>query len=366
MRFKVAGRERLLSFGAYPDVTLAMARDLRDAAQADLRRGVVPAGRRRSAAADTPPAEPAFEDVARAWHAQQKPRWKPHHAADVLAGLVADIFPRIGATPISAVTPRAVLDALRPIEARSPDLARRARQRISAVFAYAIADGSATADPAAPIVRALAPVVKRHRPAIIDLEPARAMLRAIEATPAHPVTRMAHRLLVLTAARPGEVRFAAWCEFEGLDGDAPLWRIPAARMKMKREHMVPLVPAVLAVLEALREVSGESALLFPSTRNARRAISENDLSYFVGRAGFRGRHVPHGWRSTFSSVMNERHRADRAVIDLMLAHAPSDETEAAYHRALHMDRRRELADEWARLILDGAAPASDLLGGARR
>jgi integrase len=212
----------------------------------------------------------------------------------------------------------------------------------------------------------MAPHVKGQRHAIIDLVPARAILAAVERYPAHPVTKLAHRLLALTAVRPGELRMATWGEFEGIDGDAPLWRIPAERMKMKREHIVPLAPAAVDVLAALRQLSGESALLFPMTRNGRRAISENAIGYMLNRAGYRGQHCPHGWRSTFSSVMNERHRADRAVFELMLAHAPADRVEAAYHRALHMERRRELACEWAALILKDAPAAADLLDGPRR
>ena len=172
--------------------------------------------------------------------------------------------------------------------------------------------------------------------------------------------------MALTSVRPGEVRFAEWVEFEGLDGPSPLWRIPATRMKKTREHLVPLSGEAVDVLLALREISGTCTILFPSTRNPRKPISENDLCYFLSRSGFQGKHVPHGWRSTFSSVMNERHRADRGVIDLMLAHSPKDETEAAYNRSLHLNRRRELACEWARLITDGAVPAAELLGGARR
>jgi integrase len=170
----------------------------------------------------------------------------------------------------------------------------------------------------------------------------------------------------LTVVRPGELRAARWVEFEGLDGPEPLWRVPAERMKMKREHLVPLSRQAVAVIDAVRPLTGRCPFVFPSTRHAHHPMSENAIGYLLNRAGYHGRHVPHGWRATFSSVMNETHRIDRQVIDLMLAHAPEDKTEAAYNRALHMARRRELAQEWAEILLEGAADLSDVVAGRRK
>jgi integrase len=137
-------------------------------------------------------------------------------------------------------------------------------------------------------------------------------------------------------------------------------------MKMKREHVVPLSRQALAVLAAIKPISARAPYVFPSTRWARKPMSENAIGYLLNRAGYHQRHVPHGWRATFSSVMNERFPADRAVIDLMLAHAPKDAVEAAYNRATHKARRRELAQVWADLLLDGAVPAEGLVAVRRR
>ncbi len=166
--------------------------------------------------------------------------------------------------------------------------------------------------------------------------------------------------MALTAVRPGELRAAAWGEFEGLDGDSPVWRVPAVRMKMKREHLVALSRQAVEVLMVAQSITGRCPLVFPNTRFAHRPMSENAIGYLLNRAGYHHKHVPHGWRATFSSTMNERFRADRPIIDLMLAHAPKDRVEAAYNRALHMERRRELAQEWADLLLADAAPAESL------
>lgn len=341
---------------------LGEAREQRDAAKAVLRSGRDPSAERKlsrlSSAAAT---EQTFETIARRWFEQSAGIWTERHAADVLGSLVQEVFPVLGLLPIREITPPMVLQVLRPIKARPAlETARRVRQRMSAVFVHAIASGMADADPAAIVKGAMAPMKKGRQPAIVDLDLAREMLRRAEAVPAHPTTRLALRLLALTAVRPGEIRAAAWTEFESLDGDAPVWRVPAARMKMKREHLVPLSRQAVEVLNVARTITGRCPLVFPNTRFAHRPMSENAIGYLLNRAGYHHRHVPHGWRATFSSVMNERFRGDQPIIDLMLAHAPKDRVEAAYNRALHMGRRRELAQEWADILLPDAAPADTL------
>ena len=293
--------------------------------------------------------------------------WTERHAYDVLTSLERDVFPQLGALPITELGPPAVLAVLRAIEARPAiETARRVRQRMSAVFVYGIASGICQTDPAAIVQGAMAPLIKGRQPAIVDLDEAREVLRRAEAEPAHPVTKLALRLLALTAVRPGEIRGAAWREFEQLDGDQPLWRIPAARMKMKLEHLVPLSRQAVAVITAVRSLTGRGPLVFPNARHAHRPMSENAIGYLLNRAGYHSRHVPHGWRATFSTIMNEQYQHDRQVIDLMLAHAPKDKTESAYNRAAHMPRRRELAQAWADLLLNDAPDASALVYGARR
>jgi integrase len=237
---------------------------------------------------------------------------------------------------------------------------------MSAIFVYGIASGICQIDPAAIVQGAMAPLIKGRQPAIVDLDEAREVLRCAEAEPAHPVTKLALRLLALTAVRPGEIRGATWREFEQLDGDQPLWRIPAARMKMKQEHLVPLSRQAVAVITAVRSLTGRGPLVFPNARHAHRPMSENAIGYLLNRAGYHSRHVPHGWRATFSTIMNERYQHDRQVIDLMLAHAPKDKTESAYNRAAHMPRRRELAQSWADLLLHHAPEAAALVHGPRR
>jgi integrase len=366
LRYTFQGKEKLLSLGPYPNVSLANAREQREAAKALLRSGKDPSLEKKlRRAAGAGHVAGSFEAIARDWHTRNTPTWTERHAKDVLDSLEADVFPVLGQLPVNEITPPMVLGVLRAIEARPAlETARRVRQRISAVFVNAIALGIGTSGPAAIVKGAMAPMVKGRQLAITELVEARKVLAAAEAIAAHPTTKLANRLLALTVVRPGELRAARWGEFEELDGPEPLWGVPAERMKMKREHLVPLSGQAVAVLAAIRPLTGRNPFVFPSTRHAHHPMSENAIGYLLNRAGYYSRHVPHGWRATFSSIMNERHRADRHVIDLMLAHAPQDRTEAAYNRAV--PRRRERAQEWADTLLEGALDPSHLIDGRRR
>jgi integrase len=148
----------------------------------------------------------------------------------------------------------------------------------------------------------------------------------------------------------------------GLDGDLPVWDIPEERMKMGMPHRVPLAPQAVAVLKAMRPLSGKGPLVFPSMRHVHKPLSANTIGYLLNRAGYAAQHVPHGFRAAFSTVMNERYPADKPVIDLMLAHKPKDRVEAAYNRSEHSGRRRELAAIWADLLLEGRPEAAALVG----
>lgn len=307
-----------------------------------------------------------FERVGREWHENSKSQWAVIHADDVMRSLERDVFPSIGALPISELTAPIIFEVLKEIEERGAiETAKRVRQRISAVFVYGIAKGIAEKDPAEKLGAVLKLLRKGRQPAITDLSRLRVMIKDAEGDYARPVTRLALRLLALTAVRPSEIRGAQWEEFEDLDGTAPLWRIPAARMKgdldrkeeIGGDHLVPLAPQSVEVLRALWPLTGGGPLLFPSNRHAHRPMSENAIGYLLNRAGYHGHHVPHGFRAAFSTIMNEwaeRHggKGDRKIIDLMLAHVPTEKVEGAYNRAAYMPRRRELAEAWADMLTE--------------
>jgi integrase len=366
--YEYDGKQKSMAFGAYPRVSLADAREKRDEAWSMLCEGLDPnVAKRLKIEANIEASRLTFERVAREWYGIAKAQWAVIHASDIIRSLERDVFPTIGALPIAQLTPPLILGVLREIENRGAiETAKRVRQRISAVFVYAIAQGIATGDPAEKLGAVLKPLRKGRQPAITEIGALRKMILAAEEDNARPVTRLGLRMLALTAVRPSELRGAEWAEFEDLDGKLPLWRIPSARMKgdlnrkeaLDGDHLVPLPPQAVAVLRAIWPLTGGGPLVFPSNRHAHRPMSENAIGYLLNRAGYHGHHVPHGFRAAFSTIMNEwaeRHGDphDRKVIDLMLAHAPKDRVEGAYNRAAYMPRRRELAVIWADMLSEG-------------
>ncbi len=389
MKYRFAGKEKRLTFGLYPEVSLLEARDRRDEARRYLRDNRDPGiEQHKRRAASHAAAGATFEKVGRAWWENQLPRWSAKYAKKLLRALERDIFPDLGKLPIVDIDGQMVLRALRKVEQRgSIDSAKRIREYVSAVFVYGISESLVSSDPAATVGKALKPIVARQRqPAITDVEQLRRLQRAVDESTAKPATKLASRLLALTAVRPGVLQVAEWAEIEGIDWDdfeaqapAALWRISAEKMKLEMKlkgdgafaHDVPLVPDAVAALRALHRLTGRGRFLFPGERSTRSSMSANALQRLYIREGYQNRHVPHGWRAAFSTIMNDialragRAEADRPIIDMMLAHKPKglSGSEFAYNRALHSERRRQLAQDWSDLIGKGLAPANDLLDG---
>ncbi|EFO33775.1 putative prophage CPZ-55 integrase [Roseibium sp. TrichSKD4] len=375
-RYRYEGKEKLPSLGEYPHVSLADARALRDEARAILVSGNDPSKVKKaekSAAAIAP--DRSFEAIARDWHKLNETTWTEKHRGEVLTSLEVEVFPTLGKLPIDEITALQVLETLRKIEARgAKEKARRVRQRMSAVFVYGIAMGICENDPAAQVQKAMAPLKKGRQPAVTDLLECREIIKRVETTPGHPVTKLAHRLLAITALRPGALINTPWSELNGLDEEDPVWVLPAERMKMRlhlknddaRDHLIPLPAQAVEIIDALRKFSGRQPFAFPNSRHAHKPMSENAIGYLLNRAGYHHKHVPHGWRSSFSTIMNERHPDSRAIIDFTLAHVPKDKVEAAYNRALYLKQRRELLQEWANILLVDQMPISEVVKTPRR
>lgn len=389
LKYRFAKKERRLVFGAYPEVGLAEAREATKAARALLREGRDPGieAKRRSLmnaerSADT------FELMAREWHRREAKRWKPVHAKDVITSLERDIFPFLGSIPIREIDTIMVLNVLRKVEARGAiETAHRLRQRISSICVYAIAGNRALSDPAASLGQVLEHKPRPRRwPAAKTIEDARWVLAKTDAAEATPIVKLASRFLAITAQRPGMIRSIEWSDIKGVDwsDDGPAkaasWEVPAAKLKLEFgrsdddefDHSVPLSAPAVEVLQTVRQLTGIGQYVFCSARSVQERMSENALSYMYLRVGLKGEHVPHGWRSTFSTVMNELTQKggkdDRQIIDLMLAHIPEgiSASELRYNRAQFMWRRREIANQWAALLLKNAPPATSLLEGRRR
>lgn len=351
LKYRFNGREKLLSIGRWPEISLGEAREAADCARDLLARNCDPSTERKSFS----PAS-RFETVARAWFADRRARWSDCHAADVLASLENDVLPLIGGRDVTLIKATEILELVRAIEARGAhETARRVRQRIDTIFTYAIVRTLCSINPAAMVAAELAPapIGTQKHPALLETEQLRELLDASEAVAAAPIVKLASRFLALTAVRIAPLRLARWCEIEDLYGHEPLWRIPAAHMKLTRArkadpvnaHLVPLSDAAAEILRRLRHGTGErgAEMIFP--------IGANAIGELYARAGYGGRHVPHGWRASFSTILNERWPADRDVIDQALAHAPRNKVEAAYNRAAHLARRRDLYQRWAALLV---------------
>ncbi|WP_323939208.1 tyrosine-type recombinase/integrase [Aeromonas hydrophila] len=339
LKFRFAGKEKVLALGVYPEVSLKEARAKREEARRLLAEGIDPSlARKQSKVASRLASEHSFEAIAREWHQSQLARWSPGHAKRVIESLEVDAFPDLGLVPVAELTAPIMLDALRKVEARgATETAGRVLQRISSVMRYSIQTGRASYNPAQDLKGALRATKQEHRPALPRAELPE-FYRRLVAEPLNPATRLAFHLLMLTMTRPGEVRFARWDEF---DMERAEWRIPAERMKMRVPHIVPLSQQALAVLEELRQITGHCELLFPSERKLTDPMSENTLSYAMGRMGYKGIATPHGFRALASTTLNEE-GFDPDVIERQLAHAERNKVRAAYHRAEYLDDRRKL------------------------
>jgi integrase len=347
LKYRIHGKEKLLSFGAYPAVSLAQARIARDAARADLAAGRDPGAvraeeRRRAkersgntfaAVADDFLQKKRKEGLADATVA--KTEW--------LLGMAKVEF---GSSQITDITAPTILRALRRVEARGTlETARRLKSKIGAVFRYAVACGFVDADPTAALNGAIAAPAATPRAAITDPAEFGALLRAIDGFSGQRTTRIALQLLAIVAQRPGELRQAEWREF-GVDN--AVWEIPAGRMKMRRPHRVPLPRQALDLLAELREITGYRTLLFPSLRGASRPMSENTLNAALRRLGYSGDQMTsHGFRASFSTMANESGLWSADAIERALAHVEQNAVRRAYARSDHWNERVRMSQWWA-------------------
>ena len=361
-KYRFDGRERLMALGTYPSVSLREARARHDAARALLRAGRDPGAER--AAAKTPPSAAAagdsFKEVADEWLAKH-PDWVPSHRATVVARLNAYVLPKLGQRPVGDISAAEVLEVLRVVEAKGIiESAHRTHQVISAVLRYAVSTNRATSDVSAHLRGALTTRKVKHHAALTRPEEVGALWRAIHSYEGSLVVRSAMKVITLTFVRSRELREATWDEF---DLDAATWIIPAARMKMRAEHVVPLSRQALKVLRELRPVTGGGRFVFPGPTGASRPLSENGIAAALRRMDYKKEEMStHGFRSMASTLLNELPEFRGDPIEAQLAHAPRDGGRDAYNRASYLRERVQMMQAWAdtldRLAADG--------GGAKR
>ncbi|EFL51829.1 integrase family protein [Solidesulfovibrio fructosivorans JJ]] len=352
LRYWISGKERLISLGIYPDISLKDARERRDEARKLIANGIDPGRARQDekSAAEARAAEDAntFEVVARDWHAKQVKAWSEGHAAKVLARMEQHLFPAFGHFPITTLRAPAILPTLREIEAKGHnETAKRLRQYCEAVFAFAISTGIAERNVGADLRGALAPGRVTNRPAIIDPKGVAQLLRAIDGYQGSPVTLAALRLAPLVFVRPGELRQAEWSEIDLDAADGPRWSIPAEKMKMRRNHVVPLSRQAVEIIEDLRSLTGHDRFLFPCNRTKDRCMSNMTLNAALRRLGYeQGEMCAHGFRAMASTLLNEQ-GWNSDLIERQLAHAERNSIRAAYNRAEYLPERRKMMQAYA-------------------
>lgn len=343
-RYRFDGKEKMLGFGVYPEVTLKEAREKRDEARKMLRDGIDPSQAKKAQKASDSGAD-SFETIAREWFAKFSPTWTPSHGDRILRRLERDIFPWIGKRPIGEIKAPELLTVLRRIEERGAvETAHRASQNCGQVFRYAVATGRAERDPTGDLRGSIPPTKQKHHASITDPREIGALLRAIDAYEGGLIVRCALRLAPLVFVRPGELRKAQWSEINWGKSE---WVIPAERMKMREKHIVPLSRQSLEILRELQPLTGDGKYLFPSPRTSDRPMSDNAILSALRRMGYTGDQMTgHGFRSMASTLLNEQ-GWHRDAIERQLAHAERDSIRAAYNYAEHRPERRKMMQSWA-------------------
>ena len=345
LKYRLAGKEKRLSLGVYPAVSLKEARARAAVAKEQLARGLDPSAERRAAKIEAAAAVNTFEHVARDWFARQKDGWTPRHAVTVLRRLEGHVFPVLGSRPIAELGAPDFLAVLRRVEASGHiETARRVAQICGQVTRYARLFGIVQADAASGLSEVLTTRQARHFATITEPGEVGTLLRAIDDYQGEPSTCHALRILPYVFVRSSELRCAVWDE---LDLDAAMWVIPAERMKMRRQHVVPLARQVVALFQSMRQFSSGGRLVFPGLASRTRPLSDVGLLNALRRMGYaRGEMTVHGFRSLASTLLNgQGYPPD--WIEAQLAHAERNSVRDAYNRAQYLPERRKMMQEWA-------------------
>lgn len=345
LRYRVHGKEKSLSLGVYPAVSLSQAREKARIENEKIKSGIDPSlDRRIKKQQSKVTASNSFEAVAREWYSKQVHTWVASHAKDVLRRLEVNSFPYIGKHPISKIEAPELLNMIRVIEDRgSYDLAHRVLQVCGQVFRYGVVTGRCGRDPAADLKGALTPHKKKNQPAVKP-EELPDLLRAIATyeTIGNRQTQLALQLMTHAFLRTKELIGALWSE---LDLDNAIWIVQAERMKMKHEHVVPLSSQVLAILTELKVISGNSRYLLPG-RNPNKSISNNTMLFALYRLGYKGKMTGHGFRAVASTALNES-GFNPDAIERQLAHEERNEIRGAYNRAKYLPERIRMMQWWS-------------------
>ncbi|MBK1883777.1 tyrosine-type recombinase/integrase [Luteolibacter pohnpeiensis] len=344
MNYRIHGKYKTLAIGVYPDVSLKLARSKRDEARKKLANGMDPAHeKQKQKLIEQIQVDNSFEAIAREWLEKRVSHLSLKHRTRIQSVLENDLFPKLGRSPAKSLTAPELLLAIRSIEDRgSAYTAERTRQWCSQIFRYAIACGYLERD----IARDLGGAIATHRSknhAYLREKDLPDFLAKLSHYPGHTQTQIALKLTTLTFVRPQELCHARWSEF---DLQESLWRIPAHRMKMRTEHIVPLSRQVKDLLAQLHQIHGEGDFLLPSYKNPAVPMHPDSLLRGLHRMGYKGKATAHGFRATASTILNEN-GFNRDVIERQLAHTERNRVRAAYNHAEYLPERRQLMQWWA-------------------
>jgi integrase len=359
-KYRFGGKEKRLSLGVYPDVTLKRARDHRDQARELLAGGIDPSEHRKATKATRAERSAnSFEVVAREWFAKHSPGWAASHSDRLIRRLERDIFPVIGRRPVAEVTAPELLNMARKIEARGAlETAHRALGNCGRVFRYAIATGRAKRDPSGDLRGALPPAKGGHFAATTEPRRVAEILRALDGYEGTLTVRCALRLAPLVFVRPRELRRAEWAD---VDLDVSEWRYTVT--KTNTAHIVPLSSQALEILRELYPVTGNGRFVFPGARSAARPMSDNAVLAAMRRMGIAKDEMSgHGFRAMARTILDEVLGFPPHLIEHQLAHAVRDPLGRAYNRATHPPERRKMMQAWAD-YLDGLVAGGEVVPG---
>ncbi len=344
LKYRYAGKEKRLAFGVYPEVSLAQAREKREAAKKLLSAGSDPGELKKAEKiAQKLNYENTFEAIAREWHQLRADRWSLRYRDEIIDTFEKDIFPYIGKRPIAEIKPLELLETLRKMEKRGAlEKMRKVRQRCGEVYRYAIITGRAEYNPAPDLATALTPPKKQHFP-FLTAEELPYFLKNLAGYTGSVITKTATKIILLTAVRTQELRFTRW---QDIDLEKGIWEIPAEVMKMKRPHVVPLSKQVIELFNSLKPLSGHYELVFIGRNDHRKPISKESVNQVIELLGYKGRLTGHGFRHTMSTILHEK-GYNSAWIETQLAHIDKNAIRGTYNHAQYMDGRREMMQWYA-------------------
>ena len=346
MNYQFRKKENTLAFGVWPDVSLVEARKKRDEAKMLLKAGKDPSNEKKKLKANAVQDQGnTFNTITEEWFQRMKHEWSKDYFSDSKRAFELHVLPFLKDIPISEIEHGEIKSVLRRMEDQKKIVAaKKVIQKLDRIFKYANLNNYCKHNPVVPLKGTLISPKKKNQSALEDSDLPE-FLKKLDEADLYISTKLGLRLVLLTLARTKEIRFSTWDEFD-LESEKPLWKIPADRMKMHRDHMIPLSRQAVGVLRELKWFVRDNHYVFEQHKNPKKPMSENTMLYALYRMGYRGKATVHGFRATASTILNEKgYRSD--VIELLLAHVEKNQVRAAYNRAEYLDERREVLQWWA-------------------